>query len=174
MLKVREDHVRSVLDEARRRLGEITKDQGKYAEVLLPLIVQGLFQIMEAKVTIRGRQVDIDLIEQVLPRALKEYKDQTGKDSAITLDKESFLPANTCGGVELCGLGGRIRVSFRTTSSSNRNWAFLINFFFGIFVCVLLQVPNTLESRLELISAQLIPEIRTALFGRNVNRKFTD
>lgn len=36
------------------------------------------------------------------------------------------------------------------------------------------QVPNTLESRLELISQQLVPEIRNALFGRNVNRKFTD
>lgn len=37
-----------------------------------------------------------------------------------------------------------------------------------------LQVPNTLESRLDLISQQLVPEIRNALFGRNVNRKFTD
>lgn len=36
------------------------------------------------------------------------------------------------------------------------------------------QVPNTLESRLELISQQLVPEIRQALFGRNPNRKFTD
>lgn len=37
-----------------------------------------------------------------------------------------------------------------------------------------LQVSNTLESRLELIAQQLIPEIRNALFGRNLNRKFTD
>lgn len=41
-----------------------------------------------------------------------------------------------------------------------------------MLICV--QVPNTLEARLELISQQLVPEIRTALFGRNVNRKFTD
>lgn len=37
-----------------------------------------------------------------------------------------------------------------------------------------LQVPNTLESRLDLIAEQLVPEIRTALFGPNENRKFTD
>lgn len=36
------------------------------------------------------------------------------------------------------------------------------------------QVPNTLESRLELIAQQLVPEIRQALFGRNLNRKFAD
>lgn len=45
VLKVREDHVRSVLDEARRRLGQVTKDQTKYCEVLEMLILQGLYQV---------------------------------------------------------------------------------------------------------------------------------
>lgn len=49
-------------------------------------------------------------------------------------------------------------------------------FIFIVFTQIwfVLQVPNTLEARLELISQQLVPEVRTALFGRNVNRKFTD
>ena len=33
---------------------------------------------------------------------------------------------------------------------------------------------NTLESRLELVSNQLLPSVRVALFGRNPNRKFDD
>lgn len=45
VLKVREDHVRSVLDEARRRLGEVTKDPTRYTQVLQSLIVQGLYQV---------------------------------------------------------------------------------------------------------------------------------
>lgn len=45
VLKVREDHVKTVLDEARRRLGEVTKDQSKYSDVVRTLIVQGLFQV---------------------------------------------------------------------------------------------------------------------------------
>lgn len=110
MLKVREDHVSSVLDEARRRLGEVTKDQAKYQEVLLKLMVQCLFQIMEPKATIKCRQVDYEIIEKLLPTALQNYKEKTGKDVAIALDKENFLPANICGGVELHGLNGRIRV----------------------------------------------------------------
>lgn len=110
MLKVREDHVRSVLDEARRRLGEVTKDTAKYSDVLLRLIVQALFQIMEPKATIKSRQADQALIEKILPSALQQYKEKTGKEVAITLDKESFLPEVTCGGVEMHALNGRIRV----------------------------------------------------------------
>lgn len=92
-------------------MGEVTKDQGKYSEVLLTLIVQGLFQIMEPKATIKSRQVDQALIEQLLPLAVQKYKEKTAKDCVLTLDKESFLPADTCGGIELHALNGRIRVS---------------------------------------------------------------
>lgn len=45
MLKVREDHVASVLEECRRRLGEVTRDPARYSEVLLALITQGLLQV---------------------------------------------------------------------------------------------------------------------------------
>lgn len=99
---------------------------------------------MEAQVKARCRQADLQLVQNILPRAVEEYKAQMGKDVVITLDTESFLPADTCGGIELTALNGRIRV------------------------------PNTLESRLELIAQQLYPSIRTALFGRNINRRFTD
>jgi len=46
VLKVREDHVRNVLEEARRRLGEVTRNPSKYAEILNSLIVQGLLQVI--------------------------------------------------------------------------------------------------------------------------------
>lgn len=46
VLKVREDHVRNVLDEARKRLGEVTSDHAKYQEVLNTLILQGLYQVI--------------------------------------------------------------------------------------------------------------------------------
>lgn len=108
---MREDHVRGVLDEARHRLGEVTKDPTKYSAVLLSLITQGLYQIMEPKATIRVRQADVGLLEEILPKALQEYKDKTKKEVAVTLDKENFLPADTCGGVELRALNGRLRVS---------------------------------------------------------------
>lgn len=45
VLKVREDHVRNVLEEARKRLGEVTRDQSKYGDILKSLILQGLYQV---------------------------------------------------------------------------------------------------------------------------------
>jgi V-type H+-transporting ATPase subunit E len=45
VLKVREDHVHNVLDEARQQLGEVAQDRNKYARVLHSLILQGLLQV---------------------------------------------------------------------------------------------------------------------------------
>lgn len=45
VLKVREDHVRSVLEEARKRLGEVTSDTFRYKGILQQLILQALYQV---------------------------------------------------------------------------------------------------------------------------------
>ena len=99
------------MDESRRRLGEVTKDQSKYSEILYTLIMQGLYQIMEPKTTIKFRQVDQPLVQALLEKAQKEYKDKIGKDVVLELDTSGYLAAETCGGVELSALNGRIRVS---------------------------------------------------------------
>ncbi|KAG6802156.1 V-type proton ATPase subunit E [Apis mellifera caucasica] len=144
VLKVREDHVRNVLDEARKRLGEVTRDISRYREILKLLIVQGLCQLTENHVTIRVRQVDLPLVESLFDSVQNAYKQITKKDVTIKVDQDNFLPSDSCGGVDLFAAKGRIKVS------------------------------NTLETRLELIAQQLIPDIRSALFGCNPNRKFID
>ncbi len=45
VLKAREDHVGTVLDEAKRNLKEITKDQDTYKVLMQALITQGLLQV---------------------------------------------------------------------------------------------------------------------------------
>jgi len=45
VLKVREDHVKDVLEEARKQLGQITRDENRYTRVLHTLILQALFQV---------------------------------------------------------------------------------------------------------------------------------
>lgn len=144
VLKVREDHVKNVLDEARKTLSEVSRDQGKYSEILKLLITQGLYQLVESNVVIRARQVDHPLIESLLPEIQEEYKNNSQKEVHLKMDQDNFLPPDSCGGVDILAAKGRIKI------------------------------VNTLENRLDLIAQQLIPEIRTALFGRNVNRRFTD
>lgn len=144
VLKVREDHVRAVLEDARKRLGEVTRDSGKYTQILESLILQGLYQLFEKDITIRVRPQDRELVKSIMPNVSQKYKDITGKDVNLKIDDESHLSQETTGGIELLALRNKIKIN------------------------------NTLEARLELISQQLIPQIRNALFGRNVNRKFTD
>lgn len=144
VLKIREDHVRNVLDLARKKLGEVTQNNPRYREILKLLIIQGLFQLTENQVTVRVRQIDVPIIESLVETVQQDYKQQAHKDVTLKIDQDNFLPANSCGGVELYAARNRIKIN------------------------------NTLESRLELIAQQLVPQIRCALFGRNPNRKFDD
>lgn len=45
-LKIREDHVRDVLDEARKQLIISVKDEGRYRDILTKLMLQGLLQVV--------------------------------------------------------------------------------------------------------------------------------
>lgn len=110
------------MDEARYRLGEVTKDQSKYREILLTLIIQGLYQIMEPQTLIKCRKQDVDMVEELLPKAAEEYKRMIGRDVSLKLDTDSFIPPDACGGVQLSALHARIRVSYL-------NFCFLLNFF---------------------------------------------
>ncbi|KAL1138779.1 hypothetical protein AAG570_008841 [Ranatra chinensis] len=144
VLKVREDHVRNVMDEARRQLTKVTVNPVQYQQLIDRLITQAILQLLEPSVTLRTREIDQELVRDVLPAVITRYKEMTGKEISLRVDPENFLPNDTCGGVELLAHGGRIKIN------------------------------NTLESRLDLIAQQLVPQVRTALFGRNPNRKFTD
>jgi len=144
VLKAREEHIRNVLEDTRKRLIDITKDPSQYQKVLEKLIAQGLFQLLEKDVSIRCRRQDVHLVENSIAAAVAEYQNATKNSCNVTADKEIFLPSDRCGGVEVVAAKGKIK-------------------------CV-----NTLDSRLELIGHQLLPAIRVALFGRNPNRKYDD
>ncbi|CAI6368565.1 unnamed protein product [Macrosiphum euphorbiae] len=143
-LKVREDHVSDVLDEARKRLVKVTNNPDLYREVLRKLILQAILQLLEKNVTLRVREVDLSVVEELVEEVAAEYKTASNKDVLLKLDTDSFLSAQTCGGIELLAHKNKIKIC------------------------------NTLESRLELIAQQLVPAVRTALFGRNPNRKFAE
>jgi len=143
-LKARDDHVSSVLEEAKGRLSSIVGDKNRYSAILQALLTQGLCQLLETEVFIRCRQADQQLVEGVIPAAVAEYKTKVGKDCKVKLDTENWLNKDITGGLEVLAMKGKIKVD------------------------------NTLEARLEMISQQILPSIRGALFGSNPNRKFND
>ncbi|CAK7299037.1 V-type proton ATPase subunit E 1 [Vulpes lagopus] len=84
------------------------------------------------------------VLQAAVQKAIPMYKIATKKDVDVQIDQESYLPEEIAGGVEIYNGDRKIKVS------------------------------NTLESRLDLIAQQMMPEVRGALFGANANRKFLD
>uniref|UniRef100_A0A3B4T2F2 ATPase H+ transporting V1 subunit E1a n=1 Tax=Seriola dumerili TaxID=41447 RepID=A0A3B4T2F2_SERDU len=144
VLRARDDMITDLLNEARQRLGEIAKDPARYSTLLEGLLLQGFYQLLEPKVTIRCRQQDVEMVQTAVIKNIPIYKEAVKSNIDVRIDQERFLPSEICGGVEVYNDNGKIKVS------------------------------NTLESRLELMAHQMMPEIRVNLFGANPNRKFMD
>ncbi|XP_048864190.1 V-type proton ATPase subunit E 1-like [Brienomyrus brachyistius] len=144
VLKARDDMVSDLLNEARQRLAVIAKDQTRYTNLLEGLVLQGFYQLLEPKVTIRCRKQDVALVQAAIQKNISTYKDAVKNNLEVRIDQENFLSPEITGGIEMYNADGKIKVS------------------------------NTLESRLDLIAQQMMPEIRVALFGANQNRKFMD
>ena len=95
VLKAREDHIRTVLEEAKQKLIAITKDESQYKAVMTKLISQGLCLLVEKEITIRCRQHDVQLVQNCTTAAVDEYKHMTHKPCNVTLDQSSFLGEDT-------------------------------------------------------------------------------
>ncbi|XP_055048535.1 V-type proton ATPase subunit E 1a [Misgurnus anguillicaudatus] len=144
VLKARDDMIKDLLNEAQQRLANIAKDPNHYKSLLEGLVLQGFYQLLEPKVIIRCRKEDVALVQAAVQKNIPIYKGAVKSNIEVRIDENNFLPPNISGGVEVYNADGKIKVS------------------------------NTLESRLDLLAQQMMPEIRVTLFGVNQNRKFLD
>ncbi|XP_053443413.1 V-type proton ATPase subunit E 2 [Nycticebus coucang] len=142
VLRARNDLISKLLKEAKLRLSKIVEDPDIYQGLLDKLVLQALLRLLEPVMIVRCRPQDLLLVEAAVQRAIPEYMMVSQRLVEIHIDQEAHLPVNTAGGVEVYSSNQKIKVS------------------------------NTLESRLDLLAQQKMPEIRTALFGANANRKF--
>nr|SVE74491.1 EOG090X0F8Y [Daphnia barbata] len=95
VLQAQQQHIQNLLAEARTRLSKSSADRSNYTRVIRDLIIQALFQIMEPVVTIRCREIDLELVESVLPEASAKYSEAMRKPCQISVAKDNFLPADT-------------------------------------------------------------------------------
>ncbi|EGF80473.1 hypothetical protein BATDEDRAFT_35129 [Batrachochytrium dendrobatidis JAM81] len=142
VLQARQTVLNEMFSEAKSALSKISEDKATYQELIKNLLLQGMFQLMEAKVTVNCRTIDVSLVKSAIESAKTEYTKQLKIPVEITIDEANPLPESSHGGVTLSAVGGRIKCS------------------------------NTLESRLELLQEQMLPEIRVVLFGHSANRRF--
>uniref|UniRef100_F6SIE4 ATPase H+ transporting V1 subunit E1 n=1 Tax=Monodelphis domestica TaxID=13616 RepID=F6SIE4_MONDO len=144
VLKARDDLISDLIKEAKERLASIVKDTPKYQVLLDGLVLQDLYQLLESQMIVHCKKDDLPLVTAAVQKAIPLYKLAAKRDLNVQVDQKTFLPTEISGGIEIYNGNGKIKVS------------------------------NTLESRLDLIAQQMMPEVRVALFGTNNNRKFLD
>lgn len=82
--------------------------------------------------TLRVRQADKCLVESLLGKAQQDYKAKIKKDVTLKVDGENFLPAETCGGIDLIAAKGRIKVSKISLVSTFRYFDIILVFIYAI------------------------------------------
>ncbi|XP_037668334.1 V-type proton ATPase subunit E 1-like isoform X2 [Choloepus didactylus] len=107
-------------------------------------LITGLYQLLEPEMIIHCRKQDFPLVKAVVQKVIPMYKIATKKDVDFQIDQEAYLPEDIAGVIEVYSGDHKIKVS------------------------------NTLESQLDLIAQQMMPEVWGALFGANASRKFLD
>jgi len=154
VLKAKEEGVQRLLTEAHKRLHTVTQNPESYKKLLLSIIVQSLIKLGEPKVKILARKEDLSLVESVLPAAAAEYKKKSGHEVSLEVDRTTYLPPGPSSGSlegEICSGG----VVLATPD--------------GRIIC-----SNTLDARLKMAFDQLLPDIRTILYGASLTRVHRD
>lgn len=131
-----------ILDESEKSLLNLTKDEQKYQPILAGLIEEGLLALLEKSVFIQVREVDLEVAKRSLNQALENFKAKAGYSPKCDIDKTTFLSKNIAGGVVVISGSGKV------------------------------EVKNTLEERLQILSQEALPGVRLELFGSSATRKF--
>jgi len=144
ILSKKEEVLKNIFEAAEKELGKTTSNKSAYKPILTNLIEEGVLALLEKKVTIKVREADVALAKEVAPDAAKEYEAKSKTPVEIVVDEKDFLSKDSLGGVIVTNESGKIEVN------------------------------NTLEERLKLLSEEALPGIRLELFGISETRKFFD
>ncbi|KAI6248987.1 V-type proton ATPase subunit E [Erysiphe necator] len=144
ILSARQELLDDIFQSAEKKLADITKDNQKYQDVLKNLLLEGMYALNEKKIFVRARKSDYDTLKKSITDASKEFKKNVQRDIEVSIIEANPLPEESSGGIFIISGGGKIDIN------------------------------NTFGERLKLLQENALPSIRTALFGKNENRKFYD
>lgn len=144
ILGTKEEVLSEIFEEAEKELKKITAKKADYKPILAALIEEGLLALLEDDVSIRVREADLALAKEAAEIAAKEFEAKAKFAVSVAVDDENFLSKDIAGGVVVVNGTGKIEVN------------------------------NTLEERLKLLSEEALPGLRLELFGPSPTRKFFD
>lgn len=144
VLATREEALTTIFDATLEELKKIAKDAKKYKPILVGLIEECLYSLMEPTVIIKVKESDVALAKEAAEEAAENFSKKAGFSVDYKVDEESFLNKDLAGGVIVSNGNGKISVN------------------------------NTLDERLKLLSQTALPAIKLEMFGPSKSRKFFD
>jgi len=148
LLASQEESLEDLKKAAKEALVKLAADKAEYKKLLENLLLESLLELGETNVTVRCRKADVPIVQEVIGPAAEQFKKLKTLPLTAQLDNKEFLapaPASpdsdapSClGGLQVLAAGGTISMA------------------------------NTLDARLDIAVAGLLPQIRTKLFpGRS-------
>lgn len=144
VLATREEALETIFGATQDELKKIAGSKDKYKKLLIGLIEEGLYSLMEPSVVIKVRKADVAVVKDAAKIAVDNFSKQAGFSVDFKVDESSFLDKDVAGGVVVVNGSGKISVN------------------------------NTLDERLKLLSESALPAIRLEIFGPSKTRKFFD
>jgi V-type H+-transporting ATPase subunit E len=92
ILAARQQLLDEIFEEARKKLEDVSKDEGNYTTILKNLILEGLYALGEEFVQLRAREKDVAALKNAIEQAKTEYKEQSGADINIKIDENNWVP----------------------------------------------------------------------------------
>ena len=97
VLSARQELLDELFEKARDKLPSYSEDEGNYEGMCKGLILEGLYALNEAKVTVRARKADYDVVKKAINGAKKEYKENLELDVSVELDEKNPQPEGSYG-----------------------------------------------------------------------------
>ncbi|ODV82902.1 hypothetical protein CANARDRAFT_30470 [[Candida] arabinofermentans NRRL YB-2248] len=144
ILATKEQTLGDIFAETNEELKKISANKSKYKVILTGLIEEGLLALMEKSVTVKVRETDVKIAKECAIEAAKNFEEKAKFPVEITVSDSDFLSKDSAGGCIIVNGTGKIDVN------------------------------NTLEERLTLLSETALPAVRLELFGPSATRKFFD
>ncbi|GMM37802.1 H(+)-transporting V1 sector ATPase subunit E [Saccharomycopsis crataegensis] len=142
ILAERESILNEIYASTETQLKASVKDAKAYKEVMIKLVEEGLYTLLEPKVSLKIRKGDTELVKEILPTVTEVFEKTAKFPVEILIKEDEYLDDALIGGVIIVNGTGKIEVN------------------------------NTLEERLHLLSETALPSIRLELFGPSHTRKF--
>jgi len=109
ILKAREDLIQQLRDQGVQKLSVVAEDEQRYYKLLVNLVAQSLYRLIEREVYIKCREKDLNLVNKAVEEAVALFKKDIKQDVKVRV-LNTYLSPDIAGGIEAYTSDGKIKI----------------------------------------------------------------